>query len=753
MGHYLTRTLFSLCLFQAVVKFKKYPFFRQKDEMDCGYTCLRMVAKFYGRTYSSIELEETAYASRSGIGLGELSAAAERIGMGTLPIQCTFDTLRVEVPLPCVAYWHQKHYIVVYEVNDKGVLVADPAFGLVRYSQPEFITGWLAGKASAASAEGILLLLEATPDFYTAPDQPAAAPVGLRYLTPFFKPYQKYVVQLLLGLAVSSILQLAFPFLTQLLVDKGVSNRNLSFLYLILLAQLMLFVSQTVIGGIRRWLLLSITSRMNMSMLSHFLIKLMRLPVAFFDSKNVGDIMQRIQDHYRIQDFLSVTTLDILFQSVSLLIFSLVLFVFNVKIFVCFFVGTALYTAWAILFLRQRALLDFKKFESASSSQSSSIQIVNGMQEIVLNGSERRRRWEWESLQAANFRLAIKGLTLSQIQDMGGTFLNESKNIIITFLAASAVIKGEITLGVMLSVQYIIGQMNLPVNNIIIFIRTLQDAGLSLNRLSEIHNKRDEEPAHEVTHRSLPDDKSISIHKLSFHYGTSTSEWVLQNLQFTIPAGKVTAIVGASGSGKTTLLKLLLKFYEPQQGQIDIDHLNLRDISHSFWRSQCGAVMQEGFIFSDSIARNISESDANASIDKQRLVEAARIANIHEFISALPQGYHTRIGADGLNLSGGQRQRILIARAVYKNPQYLFFDEATSALDANNESLIVSNLAAFFKGRTVVIIAHRLSTVKNADQIIVLEKGRIVEHGSHADLTSFKGIYFKLVKNQLELGN
>lgn len=721
--------------------------------MDCGYTCLRMVAKFHGRTYSSATLEEAAYATRSGVGLGELADAAERIGFGTLSIQCTYETLCNEVPLPCIAYWHQKHFVVLYDANEKGVTVADPAFGLVRYSRQEFEAGWLSSKASNSDAEGILLLLEITPAFFEAPNQETTTKTGLRYLVPFFRPYRKYALQLLLGLMVSSLLQLAFPFLTQLLVDKGVSNKSLSFLYLILLAQLMLFVSQTVIGGIRRWLLLYVTSRMNLSMMSHFLIKLMRLPVAFFDSKNVGDIMQRIQDHYRIQDFLSATTLDIVFQSVSLVIFSVVLFVFSGKIFACFFIGTSLYAAWAILFLRRRALLDFKKFESASSSQSSSIQIINGMQEIVLNGSERRRRWEWESLQAANFKLAIKGLTLGQIQDLGGTFINELKNIVITFLAASAVIKGEISLGIMLSVQYIIGQMNLPVNNLIIFVRTLQDANLSLNRLSEIHSKRDEESAQDFLHQALPDDKSIHLRHLSFQYGTHSSEWVLRDVDLVVPAGKVTAIVGASGSGKTTLLKLLLKFYAPQQGSIEVGNLNLRDVSHSFWRSQCGAVMQEGYIFSDTIARNISESDANATHTTRRLVEAARIANIHEFISSLPQGYHTRIGPDGLNLSGGQRQRILIARAVYKNPQYLFFDEATSALDANNESVIVSNLADFFRGRTVVIIAHRLSTVKNADQIIVLDKGCIVEHGNHEKLTALRGPYFELVRNQLELGN
>ncbi len=570
----------------------------------------------------------------------------------------------------------------------------------------------------------------------------------------YFRGYKRYFFQLFLGLLVGSGLQLMMPFLTQAVVDNGINTQNLNFVYLVLIAQLVLFVSQMSVNVIRSWIILHITNRINLRMLSDFLIKLMRLPISFFEAKNIGDILQRIQDHNRIQNFLSASTLDILFSGVNLIIFSSILCYYNVPLFLVFLGGTIFYIVWIQLFMKKRAKIDYQYFDQASGNQSSSIQLINGMQEIKLNGSERRRRWEWEAIQARLFKLSIQGLSLTQTQNVGGSFINEVKNIIISFIAAKSVIDGQISLGTMLSVQYIIGQMNVPINNFMTFSRGFQDAKLSLDRLSEIHQKPEEETAEAHLIHELPADKSISIlNNLSFRYGSSASENVLEIINLHIPAGKITAIVGASGSGKTTLLKLLLKFHEPQTGKIQIGNSGLNNISYNFWRSQCGVVMQEGYIFSDSIARNISESDPDGMVNKDKLREAIRIANIGEFIESLPMGLNTRIGASGMGLSGGQKQRILIARAVYKNPEYLFFDEATSALDANNEAVIMKNLDDFFQNRTVVVVAHRLSTVKNADQIVVLHKGQIAEIGTHQSLVESKGYYFNLVKNQLDLGN
>lgn len=722
--------------------------------MDCGPACLRMIAKFYGKNLSGEYLREIANLSRGGTSLGGLADAAEAIGMSSLALSVDYQTLKDELPLPCIAHWRQRHYVVVYGFKKDKVRIADPAFGLIDYTEQEFIKGWLPQKSIQVDAEGVVLLLETTPQFYNIDDTEHTYQHQWGFLFRYFRGYGRYFIQLFLGLLVGSGLQLMMPFLTQTVVDNGINTQNINFIYLILIAQLVLFVSQMSVNVIRSWIILHITNRINLRMLSDFLIKLMRLPISFFEAKNIGDILQRIQDHNRIQNFLSATTLDILFSGVNLIIFSSILCYYNVLLFLVFLVGTVLYVAWIQLFMKKRAKIDYRYFDQASGNQSSSIQLINGMQEIKLNGSERRRRWEWEAIQARLFKLSIQGLSLTQTQNVGGNFINEVKNIIISFIAAKSVIDGQISLGTMLSVQYIIGQMNVPINNFMTFSRGLQDAKLSLDRLSEIHQKPEEETAEAHLIHELPVNKNINIsNNLSFRYGSSASENVLENINLHIPAGKITAIVGASGSGKTTLLKLLLKFYEPQTGKIQIGNLGLNNISYNFWRSQCGVVMQEGYIFSDSIARNISESDPDGMVNKEKLREAIRIANIGEFIESLPMGLNTRIGASGMGLSGGQKQRILIARAVYKNPKYLFFDEATSALDANNEAVIMKNLDDFFQNRTVVVVAHRLSTVKKADQIIVLHKGQIAEMGTHQSLVESKGDYFNLVKNQLELGN
>lgn len=731
---------------------KSFPFFRQLDQMDCGPTCLRMVAQHFGKSYSIDYLRKKSNITREGVSLEGIAEAAESIGLHTLAVSVNFKTLVEEVPYPFIAHWRQRHFVVVYKVKKNTVYVADPAHGLVKYSKEDFIKGWIRKDADEENSEGYLLLLEPTPDFYES-ETAEKKEYGFKFLFWYFKPYKKYIFQLLLGLGVGSLLQLIFPFLTQAVVDYGINYQNLNFVYLILVAQLTLFISQTTVELIRGWILLHMTSRINISLISDFLLKLMRLPIAFFDSKNTGDIIQRIYDHNRIQSFLSSTTLNTLFSAFNLVIFGIVLAYYNLTIFAIFFIGSFLYIGWTILFLKKRKELDYRRFDQSSDNQSSLYQLISGMQEIKLNGSERRRRWEWEAIQVRLFKISIKGLALSQAQNTGGRFLNELKNILITFIAAKAVIEGSLTLGMMLSVQYIIGQLNLPINNFIQFIQSGQDAKISLERLSEIHNKDDEEDRFEESITELPEDKTIKLENVSFRYGGRSSPLILNNLNFEIPEGKVTAIVGSSGSGKTTLIKLLLKFYDLSDGNLKIGNTKLNNISTKFWRKCCGSVMQDGFLFGDTIARNITESDSEGFIDKERLKRAVEIANIEAFIEELPSGYNTKVGMSGVNVSGGQKQRLLIARAVYKNPKYIFFDEATSSLDANNEKVIMENLQEFYKGKTVVVVAHRLSTVKSADQIIVLENGKIIEQGNHTELTAKRGAYYTLVKNQLELGN
>ena len=731
---------------------RRFPFYRQLDQKDCGPTCLRMVTKFYGRNVSIDHLRQRAGTAKIGTSLSGMAEAAEELGMHALAAKVDFHTLSEDLYLPLVVHWRQAHFIVVYKITKKTVLVGDPSHGLIKYSIKEFLEGWHGSAAATKDDEGFILALETTPQFYDQKDEKSSDTYGFRYLFKYFRAYRHYMLQLILGLMAGSILQLIFPFLTQAVVDYGINYQNINFIYLVLIAQLTLFLSQTTVSIIRGWLLLHMTSRININLLSDFLIKLMRLPISFFDAKNTGDIVQRLQDHQRIQHFLSAATLNTLFSAFNLIIFSIILAYYNLAIFFIFLVGSLIYGLWTILFLKKREEIDYKRFDQASQHQSSIYQLISGMQEIKLNGSERRRRWEWENVQVKLFKVSIKGLALAQTQNNGAGFINEVKNIIITFVAASAVISGELTLGMMLSVQYIIGQLNGPIQGFITFIQSAQDAKISLERLGEIHKLEDEEQVSEGRSKQLPEDGSIYLDGVNFRYGGRHSPLVLDDVSCVIPEGKVTAIVGASGSGKTTLLKLLLQFYKIEEGRIRVGNTNLDDLSVKSWRKAVGTVMQDGFMFDDTVAQNITESDADNEPDKRRLVQAARIAAIDEFIERMPLGYNTKIGASGVNISGGQAQRLLIARAVYKAPKYMFFDEATSALDANNEQKIMQELNKFYEGRTVVVVAHRLSTVKNADQILVLDKGKIMEVGNHNSLVEKQGMYYTLVKNQLELG-
>ena len=719
-----------------------------------------MVAKYHGKTYSLPKLREMSHITREGVSLLGISDAAEKIGMRTMGVKIPFEKLKEEVPLPCIAHWKQRHFVVVYDVKGKSkkakgkgekVYVADPAHGLITYTKEEFLKGWLSTKQGEEDM-GICLLLEPTPDFYKQEDE-TLNKKSFGYLFSYVKPHRKFIVQLFLGMILGSLLQLIFPFLTQSVVDVGIGNRDLSFITLVLIAQLVLFASQTTVDFIRSWILLHISTRINISLISDFLIKLMRLPIGFFDTKMIGDLMQRIGDHTRIENFLTSSSLQVLFSMVNLVIFAVVLGIYSLKILAIFLIGSILYMVWVLIFMKRRRELDFKRFAQLSENQSNLIQLITGMQEIKLNNCEKQKRWEWEKIQARLFRVNIKGLALNQYQQAGGAFFNQVKNIIITFIAAESVVTGKMTLGMMMAVQYIIGQLNAPIEQMIGFVRSAQDAKISLERLGEIHLKEDEEPLTDDGNpliERLPADKDITISNLSFQYDGPHSPFVLKDLNLTIPQNKITAIVGTSGSGKTTLVKLMLGFYKPVKGEIRIGDFKLDNISPSFWRSNVGAVMQDGFIFSDTIAKNIAISDE--TVNGEKLLNAVKTANIQDYIDSLPLGFNTKIGQEGVGLSQGQKQRILIARAVYKNPRFIFFDEATNALDANNEKVIMQNLNEFFKGRTVIVVAHRLSTVKNADQIVVLEKGKIVEKGTHTELTTMKGKYFELVKNQLELG-
>jgi ATP-binding cassette subfamily B protein len=756
-----------------------FPFYQQPDQMDCGPTCLRMVAKHYGKVVGLQKLRELSETTRSGSNLQNIAEAAEALGFRTLGVKVSLEKLLQEKPFPCILHWRGDHFVVLHKIagnsripplsggegpgvrahsplfpggRGRGVraYIADPAHGLLSYSEREFMDSWIGVGTDRQVREGIALLLEPTPRLLEKDEEGGDEPKkqGFGFLFRYLRPHRKFMVQLIIGLVAGSLIQLLFPFLTQSVVDVGIQHQDVSFIYLVLIAQLFLYLGSTAIELIRGWILLHLGTRINIALVSDFLIKLMKLPIAFFDVKQTGDILQRINDHRRIEQLLTTSSLSVLFSLFNLVLFGAVLAWYSGLIFGVFLLGSVLYVGWIALFMKRRRDLDYKRFSQLSAEQGKVIELVTGMQAIKLHNAERQKRWGWEDIQARLFRVELKNLALEQTQSAGSGLVNQVKNLFITILSAKLVIEGQITLGMMMSISYIIGQLNSPIQQLIGFLYTTQDAKIALERLGEIHGRPDEEDAADGHLREVPADKDLVLEGVQFRY-PGGAEPVLKELSLRIPSGKVTAIVGASGGGKTTLMKLLLKFYAPDQGRILYGNTPLEHVGHHAWRAHCGTVMQEGFIFNDTVANNIAIGEE--SVVRERLEEAARVANILDFIEELPLGFNTKIGQEGVGVSAGQKQRILIARAVYKQPRFLLFDEATSALDATNERTIMENLNRFLQGRTSVVIAHRLSTVKNADQIVVLDKGRVAETGKHAELIAQGGIYFKLVRDQLQL--
>lgn len=738
------------------MKENKLKFFPQHDQMDCGPACLAMISSYYGKDFGLQYLRNKSFITREGVSLLGISEASKKIGFSDISAKLNADDFDNGL-LPCILHWNQNHFVVLYKISKNiftGKLtykIADPGHGFISINEEKFKKSWLSD-----GEKGVALFLEPTEEFYKQ-TPPQEEKLSIKYLLNYLKPYKSQMGWMFFLLTLGTLTTLVFPILTQKLIDEGVSKKNFSIITYILLAQLAFFFGNIVINIFRNWIMLVVGTKINIQIISDFLKKLLKLPIKFFDTKLMGDFNQRIQDHERIENFLTSQSLMTLFSIITFTAFFAVLWHYDFRILAVYMILTVISVIWSLYWMKKRKILDYFRFQQRSENQESIYEIINGVSEMKLNQFEDFKRREWEQIQQKLFKINIRILKLDQVQLSGFDFINQFKNILVTFLSAYFVIKGHMTLGALLSVSYIIGQMNSPVSQLISFFRSLQDAKLSLSRLNEVQNHPEEEQKDQVPLLSPKYTKQNGIEKgiyfkdVSFQYEGPQSPYVLKNINIFIPDGKVTAIVGASGSGKTTLIKMLLKFYEPVDGEIFFNHLNINEISPMDLRKNCGVVMQDGFIFSDTIERNIATNDEK--INDEKFNQALETANIKSFVEELPLGLNTKIGASGNGISGGQKQRILIARAVYKNPHFIFFDEATSALDAENEKVIHDNLQSFFKGKTVIIVAHRLSTVKNADQIIVLKNGEIVEHGNHQELVSKKANYYNLVKNQLELGN
>lgn len=724
---------------------KNFPFYQQHDEMDCGATCLRMVARYYGRYYSLESLRELTYMGKEGVSMLGISDAAELIGLHTFAAKVSFDQLKNEVPLPAIAHWKDNHFVVVYKVTAQHVWVADPGAGKFKFTKEEFLKHWLNGSREVSDL-GTLLMLETTPSFFER-DGERVDKSSFSYVLSYVRKYRSLISQIILGFVLGSVIHLVLPFLMKSIVDVGINNADHNFIYLAVISLLILYLSQAAVEYFRGWIVLHVGARVNISLISDFLIKLTKLPIKFFDSRMTGDLLQRISDHASVQRFLTSTSLISIFSLFNFVIFSIILFIWSPQVLTYFMLGTLIQVAWVYFFSQRRREVDYNRFDQASEIQSNLIELIDGMQEIKLHNAEKQKRWAWERIQSRLFRTEMKALRLNQLQRSGAQLINEAKNLIIIYIVATNVVDGEMSLGMLVAIQYIIGQLNNPLNQFAEFNRALQDAKISLERMDEIHTKQDEEkPEEKIT--ILPEYGHLQLDRVGFKYPGPYSNMVLKEVTFQIPKGKTTAIVGTSGSGKTTILKLLLNFYQPTEGFIRLGDVSLNNIQSKLWRSKCGWVNQDGYIFNDTIAKNIGLGDE--IIDKKRLLQAVKIANIQNFIESLPLGYNTRVGKEGLGLSQGQKQRLLIARMIYKQPDYIFLDEATTSLDSYSEMLILENLEEHFNQSTIVHVTHRISTVMNADHIIVMDSGEVVEQGTHKVLFASKGAYYHLLKNQID---
>ncbi len=742
-----------------------FPHYRQLDSMDCGPTCLKMVSRFYGKTLDLHTLREQCFITKRGVSLLGISDAAENIGFRTLGVKLTWQQLKEEANLPCIVHWNQNHFVVVHKIKQKStrkftrrlsrdnsstrVAVSDPGHGLLEYTEEQFLNSWISAK-KAGEGKGIALLLEPTPQFYEEHSDERKK-IKFVSLLNYLRPYKAQLVQLVFSMATAMVIGLLFPFLTQSIVDSGIAQSDLAFIWAVLLGQLVLSFGQLANESLRNWIMLHVTARVSISIISDYLTKLMKLPMSFFDSRLTGDITQRISDHDRIQTFLTSSLVTIVFSLLTFVVYSGIIAIYKAKIFFIFIAGTIAYVMWVAFFMRFRREIDHKNFQYNAMNQSGIFHLVQGMQEIKLNNCEKQKRWEWETIQARLFKISVKGLLLKQNQQIGGVFIDQTKNILVSFVTAQAVISGEMTLGMMMAVQFIIGQLNAPIQQFITFAQSAQDAKMSFERLQEVHGMAEEENSSEQKQSEVPAGKDIVFDRIHFKFPGPGSDEVLSNISLTIPANKVTAIVGESGSGKTTLIKLVLGFYLPTSGSIRLDKTPLSHYRFGEWRRKCGVVLQDGYLFSDTIAKNLAVDGERP--DYERMESAIHFSCLKEFVESIPMGYNAKVGNDGQGVSSGQKQRLLIARAIYKDPNYLFFDEATNALDASNERTLLENLNDFCKSRTVVFVAHRLSTVKRADQIVVLKNGRIQEIGKHDDLVAAKGHYYHLVKDQLDIGN
>jgi ATP-binding cassette subfamily B protein len=727
---------------------KSFPNVRQLGAMDCGPTCIKMIAKYYGRDFSVSFLREKCFITKVGVTLLGISEAAETIGLRSTGVKINYDGLIENKPFPCIIHWKDNHFVVLYKIKRNTVYISDPAMGLVSYSKREFLEGWAHG-----SDTGLALFVETSNEFFENEfDNIEEKHIsGTRFLLDYMRSYSPYFLQIFVGMLIGSVIMIFTPFLTQSIVDKGINGLDLNFINLVLIGQIILFIGGAFVEVIRSWILLHIGSRINVSLISDFLKKLLSLRVQFFETHLIGDILRRVEDHKRIEKLLTVTSLSTVFSVINLILFGIILVTFDVKVFSIFMLGSVLSILWVTLFLKQRRKLDFKYFETYSKNYNKLIELLKGVEEIKLSNSNKQKRWEWEENQARIFKINMKALSVEQLQHNGSNIINQLTTILITCFTARAVVKGEYSIGSMFAINMIVGQLKGPINQIIDFIPMLQEAKLGLDRILEVHKQEPEETHFNKTVARIEKVEDLILENLSFSYTGDPTNLVLKDINLTFPAGKTTAIVGSSGSGKSTLMKLLLRFYEPTMGKIILGTDNINSVFYSVWRDNIGVVMQEGKIFSDTIANNIA---LGVNMDIKRVVVCAKQACIDEFITEnLPLNYYTQIGDEGIPMSLGQKQRILLARAFYKNPHFMFLDEATSALDAKNERMVVQNLEAFCSNRTVVVIAHRLSTVVNADRIVVLHKGEVAEVGTHKELVAMQGIYYNLVKNQLELGS